>query len=167
MRLTYRITKKEFLEAHWAHRRRRRGAWIVLVSIAIFILLALAMVIAGAILNRDAGALRDQWVFLLFSALWFSYLFILPAIYFRRIYIKDPRFAREWITEIADDGIRVDTGVTQIRTNWSAYYDFRETKNLILLYFAPTAFMVVPKRALPPAELEAFRRLLAGNIQKK
>ena len=47
---------------------------------------------------------------------------------------------------------------------WKNFVRFQETRNQFLLYSSPAIFNVVPKRALTPDEMSAFRQLVTERL---
>jgi hypothetical protein len=90
----------------------------------------------------------------------------------RRIVKNHRMIDRPYTLEVADDGLTWVEPVSRLQYRWAAFYGFKETKNLFLLYLSDPSragmlmFHIVPRRAFGSPEAAAeFGRLVRAKIQ--
>jgi hypothetical protein len=91
--------------------------------------------------------------------------FFLPLIIHRRVYYGNISFFSTRTVTFDDDGVRADSEMGHFEKKWSSYRNYRETKNLFLLFQTKDSAGIVPKKAFLSAEAIAdFRALLNSKI---
>jgi len=164
MKMVYRITEEDFMEARdlfianerpWYQRLSRR----LLPWIGAIVLL---MQVYYLVLNPH----RNFGLRVVLSAVGFYFVYCGFALrqYFRRPYQKDQRFKHDFSAEISDQGIHVVTPFSDTQMKWSGFVRFLESENIFLVFIAQWNFLVLPKRAFTPGEAEKFRVTLQRNI---
>jgi hypothetical protein len=98
---------------------------------------------------------------------WLSFPFVLQPLYYKRDFRRHPRFVEEILFEAKDEGLRVEASTGHGEVNWAAFTKFQETPNLFMLYMGARMFRIIPKRALAPHEVDAFRNLLTRHLPRK
>jgi hypothetical protein len=63
------------------------------------------------------------------------------------------------------DGLHLQDGVSQSRINWSRFVGFLEDDRLLLLYYSPKLYWMIPKRALT-GHADRFRELVVSKVPK-
>lgn len=82
----------------------------------------------------------------------------------RRAYRTNPVLARPIAYAWSDRGLRVSGAQGNWETAWGDYRSWVEDAHLILVYFAPNAFQIIPKRALDGATAASLRGHLARIV---
>ena len=157
--LEYEITLPEFLEMAW-RRHRSSVRWIIGISLSMF----------GLLLGAFFYVYADPGFGLFLAAmsvLLLLMLLVVSSIAFRRGYRRNPRIFGKRKVTISETGIVSDSQLAHVETNWNTYQQFRETKNLFLLYQSKDLIRILPKRVFTnPEDLENVRGLIASKIQK-
>jgi hypothetical protein len=161
MKIVYRITEEDYMEAHdlfraneeWTRRMSRRtmpwmGGLIILLSIV----------------NLSFG--KDHFVSVPFGLMGVYFLYCGFALrrFFRKLYRKDQRYQHEITADISEDGVHVVTPTADTQMKWSAIVRFLESDEIFMFFYAEWVFSVVPKRAFAPGEINQFRELLHRKI---
>jgi len=136
MRVSYKLTKRDVLEAKEKH----AGLWIRLLPIFGIVLLATAL----------ASLVHDRKQFPSFVGAIVIGLFLT---FFLRLQVwlafrQDNRLQDEFAASISDSGMDVSSPKGVSKYNWSAFVRYVETKNLFLIYQTPHVFNAFPKRGL-------------------
>lgn len=130
----------------------------------------------GKILLGIAGILLGAFGCYFFGGTWivvvvvFASLTIvqllMPYIFHRRIYHRNPRLFEMRTVTFNDDGLRSEKATTgTVEAKWSSFEKFKETKNLFLTYQTKDVIGMVPKRAFAsPEDVAQFRKLLASKL---
>jgi hypothetical protein len=161
MKIVYRITENDFMEAHdlfianekWTRRMSRRimpwmGGFLLLLSILI------------VILRKDAFVPAP---FGLMGAYFLYCGFALRRL-FRKLYRNDQRYQHEITADISEDGVHVVTPSKDTQLKWSAIVRFLESDKIFMFFYAEWNFSIVPKRAFASDEIDPFRDLLRRKI---
>jgi hypothetical protein len=77
------------------------------------------------------------------------------------------RLKRMQMLSADDEQVNISDGVSHTMHDWRAFVEFRETRNLFLLFLDVNMAIPVPKRALVGAALEKFRAMLQRNVGKR
>lgn len=108
----------------------------------------------------------EGFLFLIVAAPNLGYAIIRPRWEANRIFKSE----RSWLIfyEIDANGLTIDwIDCDKPTTKWSELKRFRETKNLMILYYDDVSIQVIPKRAFAnEADLEQFRAWASGIGQK-
>lgn len=81
-----------------------------------------------------------------------------------RSFRRDHRLQQHFEAVVSESGIDVSGPTGSSKSTWDAFIRYVESKNLFLLYQAPHAFSVFPKRAFAPGDEESFRGLLNDRL---
>ena len=164
MRIVYRISKEDYVEAHNlfaanekpGYRRvaRRFMPWMG------------GFLIALITVNLITGADRDPIAYLPGFLIGFYFLYCGFALrrYFRRPYAKDKRFQHDFTADISENGVRVLTASSDAQVKWSGFVRYLESERIFMLFVSVFNFIVFPKRALSLGETDEFRELLQRNV---
>jgi len=66
---------------------------------------------------------------------------------------------------IEESGIRMASANSKSEMSWPAFRSFRENDTIYLLYTAPGKFLVIPKRACSPEQVEEIRSLVTRHLK--
>lgn len=165
MKITYRITERDFMGAYDlfvknekpARRRisRRAMPWLGGLLIALQVL----VLIIGADVNKAVVAFG----FLLGAYFLYCGGFALRR-FFRNAYRKDQRFQQEFTTEASDAGVHMESPTEDSHMKWQSFTRYLESEQSFLLFQADWIFNIIPKRAFAPGEADQFRDLLHRNV---
>jgi hypothetical protein len=84
--------------------------------------------------------------------------------YFVRRFRKDRRFLHDFTADISDEGIHTETFSEDSHAKWSAFVRFLESDKIFMLFHAEWIFIIIPKRAFEPADVDQFRELVRRNV---
>jgi hypothetical protein len=164
MKIVYRVTEQDFIEARelfianekpWYRRLSRYLLpWI---GGSVLLMQLLYLIVAP---HRDIGLTVIGFV----VGIYLSYCGLALRRYFRRFYQKDHRYKHEFAAEISDQGIHVVTPFSDGQMKWNGFVRFLESNDIFMVFIAQWNFIIFPKRAFAPGEVEGFRALLQRNV---
>lgn len=167
MRLQYRLTDSDFLDAQSLH--AKRGIVPVALHFVIYFVSPAAGlffcfgVFAAAKADRFA---RFDWVGLTLGVFWI----VLPLLY-RRLLVYQFRRTRtgqgDSVLTFEADKIHCADEHTKSEIEWKAIRRFSENKKVVLLYLAAGKFIVIPKRVCSPEQIEELRQLFQAKISAR
>lgn len=150
------IRPEDYGRACYAHLRRTRSARIVDISAGVVIAF-------GGVYLLTLG----EWfgaVAILFGALVVAGSGWLAALRFRR----DKLLATHVTAEFAETGVSLAAPDGNSQLSWSAFVNFAETDEYLLLYRSRLLYHFFPKRCIPLPDQEALRRVfLAHSISPR
>jgi YcxB-like protein len=161
MKIVYRVTEEDFMEARDLFVRNEKGTRRVSRLImpwmgALMLLLTVVILILGK--NRvDAVLLGLIGVYCLYCG------FALRR-YFRKLYRNDPRYKHEITTDISEDGVHVVTPTADTQLKWNSIIRFLESDKVFMFFYSEWIFSVVPKSAFAPGEIDTFRDLVRRKV---
>jgi hypothetical protein len=152
MRVTYKLTERDLLEAQGKH----GGFWSKGLRIVGLFSAAVGLVSLAMDPKQYPGAVGAVFfgLFLAFG------LRLLVRLSFRR----DKRLQDQFEVLVSDSGMEVSSSTVTSKYGWSAFTRYVESKNLFLVYQASQVFNVIPKRAFTPEDLNSFRSMLHQNL---
>jgi hypothetical protein len=165
MKLTYRISEQDYMDAQSLYLanlrpRYRRfvrslmpwvGAFVVIIEVAYIVLVperSLALLVIGFLIG--------------FYLLYCGHFAVRR--YFRRLYRNNPHYKHGFTADISEDGIHIVTATDDSQSKWGSFVRFLESDKIFMLFHSEWIFIVFPKRAFAPGEVEQFRELLRFNI---
>src|SRR5205085_12349136 len=83
----------------------------------------------------------------------------------RRDFRRHPNLSKEYLLRGDSEGVHLNSDASQGIAKWSVYTAFRETHNLFLVFTGTRMFMIIPKRAFLPVQIDEFRNLLQTHIR--
>jgi YcxB-like protein len=169
MKITYHITREDYIDAQKLHRAKgpstlvraiRLGAKVVAV-VALVIMLGLAAVIRDRSLWLNFAPLIGVWV------LWVLLFLVWMPINWRRSYAKDRRLQNEFTADVSEEGVHLESVDFDANLKWALYLRFLESDRVFLLYQTERLFNMFPKSAFAPGEIEEFRELARRKLPDK
>lgn len=164
MRLQYRLTDSDFLDAQSLH--AKRGIVPVALRLVIYFLSPAAglFLCFGAFAASKADHFAHfDWIGFALGAFWIA----LPLLY-RWLLVFQFRRTRtgqgESVLTFEADQIHCADQYTKSEIEWKAIRRFSENKKVILLYLAAGKFLVIPKRVCSPGQVEELRQLFQAKI---
>ncbi len=111
---------------------------------------------------------HDLGFILIGLAIFFMLLLVATTSFsLRRVYHRNRSFFGPRTITISEEGIVSDNPLGHAETTWDKYQQFRETKNLFLLYQSQDVIGILPKRVFATSsDLEQFKSLMATKIGK-
>jgi hypothetical protein len=152
MRLEYRLTESDFLEAQEKH----GGVWTKLLLIWGVLLIAAGV---GSFVLRPRH--YSDGILPILLGLFFLFGLRLLAL---RSFRRDQRFQQPVEAIISDSGIDAFSPTGSTKSAWGAFIRYAESEHLFLLYQGPHVFSIFPKRAFAPKDEESFRGLLNDKL---
>jgi hypothetical protein len=169
MKITYHITREDFIDAQKLHRSKSPSAFVraivligkILVGASVLVLIVLAAV------DRDRKLWSNLAPLIILLALWSLALLVWVPFNWRRCYAKDRRLQHEFTANISEDGVHLQSSDFDANLKWSLYLRFLESDRVFLLYQTNRMFNLLPKAAFGPGEIDEFRELARRNLPDK
>ncbi|MGB7157683.1 MAG: YcxB family protein [Tepidisphaeraceae bacterium] len=186
MRLEFTYTSNDFMEMHTVATReslktRRPNTsfgklldWTVFVGLSV----ALFMVMQPPKTAPPPGAAPVpvpatsnsllSWVMpmlpaaLMLGVFWFYFIRQFRAA--RRGWESNPVTQQPKTMDLTEASVRLSDALLSTEWRWEAFIKLVETKTLLLLKQGDGTFVMIPKRAAPPGELDALRLLLNERV---
>ena len=164
MKIAYRITEQDFMEARdlfianekpWYRKLSR----VLLPWIGALVLIMQVFYLV-VVPHRDIGLTAIGFL----VGFYLLYCGFALRRYFRRLYQKDHRFKHEFTAEISDEGIQVITPFSNAQIKWNGLIRFLESSDIFMVFIAQWNFLIFPKRAFGPGEADEFRVALQRNV---
>jgi YcxB-like protein len=169
MKISYRITREDFIDAQKLHRSKGHSAVVrairlgaKLVAVAIFLILLAWVVISG-----DRGLWPSLAPLFILGIIWAFAMWVWAPFYWRRCYAKDRRLQHDFTADISEDGIHLESLDFDAKLKWALYLRFLESDRVFLLYQTNRMFNLLPKAAFGPGEIEEFRQLAHRKLPDK
>jgi len=138
----------------------------MLVSTTLIGLLLLAALLFLGIFSPKF--LREQWLLIVLSVFWASYLWIFLLYSSYRTLKKSPNLQGTVRYQFDDSGYRLEALHTQAEVKWGAMVKWREGKYTFLFYSNPRIASVIPKRFFQSsADVDAVRNFLRTHVSRK
>ncbi len=96
-------------------------------------------------------------LYLVFAGVW-------GRLKWKRWFRKNEHLYQDLEGEITDEDLVVRSKTEETRAKWEHYSTFVETQNLLVLMDPHGNWLVLPKRAFAPADLQSFLKLLHGKL---
>jgi hypothetical protein len=167
MQFAYELTQNDFTEAYSVHRNRSAlTKWVrrFFVSVLGFCVL---LVVFGFSLHPSIRAARDLLPLSGLVILWIAVLWVIPLWSMRRQFLKQPGAHGPRTLDLDSVGAHWKWSGGSADVEWRNYIRWVEGRNLLLFYTSPACFNILPKRAIPPAQLSNLRELLKQNVRRK
>jgi len=164
MRLTFSCTFDDYREANRAHARARKPRWFVITLFTIMGLgvTGLMLMCCSIVISALLGAGQSRWEnirpimsWLLIAGALLIYGPIASSLLaVRRAWRGQPALQLQQTMELDEQGVTLDDKQSRNEFTWEAFLQLIETRNLFLLFPSKLTFIMIPKRAVPPSELE-------------
>jgi hypothetical protein len=169
VRISYRITREDYIDAQKLHRSKSPRAFVraivllgkVLAGVGFLTLLVLAAV------DRDRNLWSNLAPLIILLAAGALVMLVGVPFSWRRSYAKDPRLQHEITADISEDGIHLESSDFDSILKWGLYFRFLESDRVFLLYQTNRMFNLFPKNAFAPGEIEEFRELVRRKLPGK
>jgi hypothetical protein len=160
MKITYKLTKTEYLEALQLHHKKG----IRRILMAVYMAFAVAVIIIGTDFSNTREIIRNFLV--LFFALSFYMLLtrIISTYQSKKIYEKSETLSNEVILRVSGKGIKVDNQSASIP--WDVFSKYKENNDYYILYTSISNFKIIPKRVLSELERKEFTNYFDKYIHK-
>ena len=156
MEIRFQCDLADYREAQLAHIKGSTGYYVMIV-------LGCMAVLFGSYqaYSIDFGlGLITQLV----GIFWLLWPTILKRSWLKRDFRKHPNFAVPQVLIVGEEGLQTSSELGGGIVKWPAFTKFKETKNLFMLYMGARMFRVVPKRAIPTAQVNDFRTLVKNKL---
>ena len=164
MKIVYRITEEDYAAAYKLFMANemplsRRASRMLLPWFGgIMLLLQVAYLIVVPNPNPLVWGLGSLVGF------YFVYCRFALRSYFARSFRNDRRFLHDFTSDISDEGIHTETFSADSHTKWSAFVRFLESDKIFMLFHSEWIFIIIPKSAFEPTDVEQFRELALRNV---
>ena len=161
MKLKYKLTKEEYLEAVKLHQKMGFRK----LMIAVYIMMAVTVVL----ITTDYSSTRD--IFRNFGALFFGIAFylllsrMLGEYHSKKLYDRSETLSKETSLRVSAKGIRVGNNEKPI--TWDTFSKYKEDDKYVLLYTSIANFKIIPKSAMNVTDLKAFIDFIEEHINMR
>jgi hypothetical protein len=169
MKITYHITREDFIDAQKLHRAKGPSTVVrairlsaKMLAVAIFLIL-----LAWAVISGDRRLWPSLAPLFILGVMWALIFWVWAPFYWRRSYAKDRRFQHQFTADISEDGVHLESLDFDANLKWPLYVRFLESDRIFLLYQTDRMSNLFPKSALAPGEIEEFRQLLRRKLPDK
>ena len=169
MRILYRISREDFIDAQKLHRSKGHGAFaraIVIASKVLVVTAFLVLLILAAV-TRDRKVWSNLAPLIILSVVWTLVMWVWLPFNWRRSYAKDRRLKHEITADISDNGIHMESSDFDSNLKWGLFTRFLESERVFLLYQTNRMFNLFPKSAFTGGEIEEFRQLAGRKLPDK
>lgn len=169
MKITYHITRDDFVDAQKLHRSKSPRAFVrgLVVAAKVFVLAGLAVMIVLAAVTRDRNIRANFAPLIGLWILWVLLYWVWAPFNWRRTYAKDRRLQDEFTTDISEEGVFMKSPTFDANLKWGLFLRILESDRVFLLYQTDRLFNMFPKSAFAPAEIEEFRQLVRRKLPGK
>jgi hypothetical protein len=169
VKISYRITREDYIDAQKLHRSKSPGAVVrairlgaKVLAVAIFLIL-----LAWVLISGDRRLWPSLAPLFILGVLWALIFWVWAPFYWRRSYAKDRRFQQQFTADISEDGVHLESVDFDANLKWSIYLRFLESDRIFLLYQTDRMFNLLPKAAFAPGEIDEFRQLARRKLPDK
>jgi len=185
MSANYRISESDYVCAMKLNAMRTLRGWVVSILIwtVLFLLAAVIGSGIGTVMESGIGAAIASGIGTIFD--WHVVIIVVGcgigywiAVVLARMYLIIPRKARnsyrryklmqenEFELVVLDDGIRLTSSTGESRLQWNKFLKWRCNADYVLIYTAPSLFLVFPGRTLATQgfDIAGFKDLLTRHI---
>jgi hypothetical protein len=169
MKISYHITREDYIDAQKLHRSKSPRAFVramVVVGKGFAGAGFLTLLILAAVV-RDRKLWSDLAPLIILLILWALAMLVWVPFHWRRCYAKDRRLQQQITADISEDGIRLESADFDSNLKWGLYFRFLESDRIFLLYQTNRMFNLFPKSAFAPGEIEEFRQLVRRHMPAK
>ncbi len=161
MKIKYKLTQEEYLEAILLHQKMGFRK----LMMAVYIMMAVMVVI----ISTDYSSTRE--IFRNFGALFFAVAFylllskMLGTYQSKKLFERSETLSKETTLRVSAKGIRVGNNEKPIP--WDTFSKYKEDDNYVILYTGIANFKIIPKSAMNPHELKEFIELIETHINMR
>ncbi len=161
MKIKYKLSKEEYLEAIKLHQKMGFRK----LMIAVYIMMAVTVVL----ISTDYSSGRE--IFRNFGALFFAVAFyllltkMLGEYQSKKLYERSETLSKEVSLRVSAKGIRVGNNEKPIP--WDTFSKYKEDDNYVILYTGIANFKIIPKSAMNAVELKEFMGLIEKHINMR
>lgn len=156
MEIRFRLTEEDSLNAFRAVSMPSWGMYLFVLLLALLFLVGIYLI--------NHGLSVAGWIWLVLSAVLGIAVYEVPRNQVRRSLRSNPSAEGE-VTYVLDDKGTVATFATgESRLDWRAYIKYKETGTMFLLFFSPSRYASIPKRAMSAEQIEELRGLLKARV---
>ncbi len=174
MQLEFFHTYDEYRQANRAYARMNKLRWLIrTLFTALFLLIALLMLYFLVVSRKSAETGKIGWTnitpilpWLIVCGAMLAWALLGGSIALRRAWRGQPGMQLRQTLVINDAGLMVSDAQSRNEYTWGAFNRLLETRNLFLLFPSDLIFIIIPKRVVPPDQLQELRRLLDDRIRR-
>lgn len=161
MKVKYKLSKNEYLEAMQLHHKMgyRKLLMFVYIAFATTMMLIVTDYSDGREIFRNFGALFFGVAF---------YLLLTQMIgnyQSKKFYDKSETLSNEVTLRVTGRGIKIDDQEKSI--SWNAFTKYKQDSKYFILYTSLNNFKIIPKLAMKSAELKDFSTMLKKHIDMR
>ncbi len=169
MKVTYHITREDYIDAQKLHRSKSPRAFVRAIVLAGKVLTGTGflMLLVLAAVDRDPKVWSNLAPLTILLVVWALVMLVWVPFNWRRCYAKDLRLQHEITADISEEGIHLESSVFDSNLKWGLYFRFLESDRIFLLYQTNRVFNLFPKAAFAPGEIEEFHQLARRKLPDK
>jgi len=169
MKISYHITREDYIDAQKLHRSKSPSTFVRAIVLAGKLLAGLGfltLLILAAVV-RDPKVWSNLLPLAVLLVAWALVMLVWVPFNWRRSYAKDRRMQHEFTANISEDGIHLQSSDFDANLKWALYLRFLESDRIFLLYQTNRMFNLFPKSAFAPGEIDEFRQLVRRKLPGK
>ena len=159
--MTYQLTEDEYVRAqlgYWSHARSPNRVQIQAVIAVVNLVIGVCVLAFPQVEDKSIA-----WVFFAVGAFLLLDRYWLAPYRLRRLFRRSPNTRSVRRVLITDEGIDIEMPNSSDKLKWAAFQKAYELEAEFLLMYAPTSFVIMPKRVFDEAGLVQFRSMLSRN----
>jgi len=172
MRIECAYTFEDYREANLALARSKKRQWYgTLAFTAVVFVAALAMIGVSFVQLRTRSMSGPHWwrvslnVAAIVAGVYLcARILTARSVNIRRAWNRQPELQLQRRFDVGDSSVVMDDSSSRMEFQWSTFRGFIETRHLLVLQPNDVSMLIIPKRAIPPAELEALRAVLHERV---
>jgi len=160
MKINYKLSEDEYLEALKLH--EKRGLKKILMGV--YIAFAVMVILIGTDFSNSREVMTNGFV--LFFALSFYILLtrIIGTYQNKKLYEKSTTLSNEVTLRVTGRGIKVDDQSASI--SWDTFTKYKEDERYYILYTSIRSFKIIPKNVMTELEQKEFKAYIDKHIHK-
>lgn len=144
-------------------RMRRPLARILFLSIAVVVVLAVALSVLAIAGGDPSLAFPLLPLALVVGALSVTTPALIGRLQAWQIRRVDPNLASPIHHHLTPEGVRIELRTTRVELGWEGMAGVRETPDFFLFHYSPRHAYYLPKRVLPPGEVDEVREYIRAH----
>ena len=160
MKINYKLSQDEYLEALKLHEKRGFKK----IMMGVYIAFAVVVILVSTDFSNTREIITNT--FLLFFTLSFYLLLtkIIGTYQSKKLYEKSTTLSNEVTLRVTGRGIKVDDQSASI--SWDTFTKYKEDEKYYILYTSIRSFKIIPKNVMSEAEQKEFMSYLDKHIHK-
>src|SRR5215813_3230913 len=162
MTIHYELTKDDFRRALLLHRRKNKRFSLTVILLVLFTILGVVLPIL-AMRDEDHDLFLTVLPIVIAIVFWMSF-FVAPRTSAKKQFGSSPSSQGRIDMEVSESGIHFRSANAESTAKWQTFVRCLEDKWVLMLMSSAVMFVVIPKRAFTPEQLNEFRSYIPETI---